>query len=259
MLYERALAESKQLDAQIQHIQTLLEELPPGDFFCTRQGKYSNWYYNNGKETKYLPKKERFLAEQLAKKKHLASLLKDLKHERMALDYYLRHHITHTETAVSLLTKNSAYQELLAPSFIPQSQKLAEWMYFPYESNAPHPEQLIHNTLSSVKVRSKSEAMIATLLQQNNIPFRYECPLELGNTILHPDFTIRHPLTGDFYYWEHFGMMDDPNYCKNYISKLQLYVSYQIIPSIQLITTYETKKHPLSIEIIQKNIEHYFL
>ncbi len=259
MLYERALAESKQLDAKIQNIQSLLTELPHGEFFCTHQGKYSKWYYNNGAETKYLSKKERPLAEQLAKKKYLSYLLEDMKHEKMALDFYLRHHVTGKKSADSLLAEDSVYQELLSPFFQPKSQELTDWMNAPYASNAPYPEQLLHSTLTSVKVRSKSEAMIASFLQQNNIPFRYECPLALGNTILHPDFTIRHPLTGDFYYWEHFGMMDDPNYCKNCISKLQLYVSHQIIPSIQLITTYETKEHPLFIGVIQENIKHYFL
>lgn len=165
----------------------------------------------------------------------------------------------HRKSPDSLLTEDSAYKELLAPFFKPASQELADWMNAPYTSSAPHPEQLIHATLTSVKVRSKSESMIATLLQQNNIPFRYECPLMLGNAIFHPDFTIRHPQTGSSYYWEHFGMMDDPNYVKNSISKLQLYVSHQIIPSIQLITTYETTKHPLTLDVIQRAIEHYFL
>lgn len=42
-------------------------------------------------------------------------------------------------------------------------------------------------------------------------------------------------------------------------SKLQLYISHEIIPSIQLITTYETMEHPLSTEVIYKIVEHYFL
>lgn len=29
---------------------------------------------------------------------------------------------------------------------------------------------------------------------------------------IHPDFTVRHPITGKRIYWEHFGMMDDQEY-----------------------------------------------
>lgn len=54
-------------------------------------------------------------------------------------------------------------------------------------------------------------------------------------------------------------MIDNPSYCQNMISKLQLYTSHGIYPSIQLITTYETKNHPLNPEIVQKLIDFYFL
>ena len=54
-------------------------------------------------------------------------------------------------------------------------------------------------------------------------------------------------------------MMDNPNYSKKVVSKLQLYISNGIIPSIQLITTYETKENPLSSEVVEKIVEHYFL
>lgn len=90
------------------------------------------------------------------------------------------------------------------------------------------------------------------------IPHRYECELCLGNTIIYPDFTLRHPRTGDTYYWEHFGLMDNPAYCRTMANKLELYTKNGIIPSINLITTYETDNHPLSPETINRTIETYF-
>lgn len=56
-----------------------------------------------------------------------------------------------------------------------------------------------------------------------------------------------------------FGLMDDPLYCKNAASKLQLYTSHGLIPSIQLITTYETREHPLSPKLVEEIVRHYFL
>ena len=96
-------------------------------------------------------------------------------------------------------------------------------------------------------------------LYTRKIPYRYECILHLGDSILYPDFTIMHPRTYKLYYWEHFGLMDNADYMQTAFSKLQLYGSHGIIPSIQLITTYETKDHPLSSEDIEKIIEYYFL
>jgi len=53
--------------------------------------------------------------------------------------------------------------------------------------------------------------------------------------------------------------MDDTSYCSNAFHKLQTYADHGIIPTIQLITTYETQANPLSTDVIQKIIEHYFL
>jgi len=128
-----------------------------------------------------------------------------------------------------------------------------------FATNPLYPEQLVHKTISGNQVRSKSEALIDMSLYIHRIPFRYECALLLDELTIYPDFTIRHPKTGEYYYWEHFGLMDDESYCKNACSKLHLYSSHGIIPSIHLITTYETKDNPLTTEIIEKTIMHYFL
>ena len=122
-----------------------------------------------------------------------------------------------------------------------------------------YPEHLKHKASSGNMVRSKSEVLIDHILTTNKIPFRYECALELDGTILYPDFTILHPRTNKIYYWEHFGMMDKEFYNKNVGSKLQTYISHGIIPSIDLITTYETDIHPLDISGLEMIVQEYFL
>ena len=96
-------------------------------------------------------------------------------------------------------------------TYLPKKE-LLKWMNSPYEHNTKYPEQLTLKTISGHTVRSKSEALIDMALHVNKIPFRYECALPLSDIVLYPDFTIRHPQTGNFYYWEHFGLMDDLNY-----------------------------------------------
>lgn len=132
-------------------------------------------------------------------------------------------------------------------------------LHFQPNQNKTYPQQLIHKTSTGEYVRSKSEAFILTYLHMNHIPFRYECELQLGTAFFYPDFTIRHPKTGEMYYWEHFGMMDNREYAKKNYAKLETYQAYGIIPSINLITTFETQDHPLSLEVIEKLIKHYFL
>lgn len=251
------LSEYKKIENKIKNLKEQINALPSGNLICARNGKHYKWYKSNQHVNTYIPKKNRTLAEQLALKKYLCLLLDDLSHEKRAIQFYLNHH-SDTSKA-ELLLDNPEFKALLAPHFTPRSQELSDWMNSSYEHNPRHPEHLLHKSSSGNLVRSKSESIIDMLLYLNQIPFRYECALQLGETTIFPDFTIRHPKTGVVYYWEHFGLMDNPAYSQNVYSKLQLYTSHGIIPSIQLITTYETKERPISSDTITKIITHYFL
>ena len=54
-------------------------------------------------------------------------------------------------------------------------------------------------------------------------------------------------------------MMDSTAYSQNAFNKLQIYAFYGILPTINLITTYETKEHPLNAQTVQQLVTHYFL
>ncbi len=257
-LYKRILKEKQKLKTQIEQLQSELQTYPDGKLICCHHRNQCKWYQSDGHNRTYISKKNRTLAEQLAVKKYLSCMISDLSKEKRALDFYLNHHSNAPQTS-QLLYDIPGFKELLSPFFKPTSESLAEWMNYPYERNLLHPEHLIHKTISGHVVRSKSEAMICHFLYTNRIPFRYECALSLDSITMYPDFTIRHPETGETYYWEHFGLMDDASYCQNMASKLHRYSIHGIIPSIHLITTYETLEHPLTIETIQLTIEQYFL
>lgn len=253
------LFESQQLEIQIAHLQKLLQDFPPGKIFITHDRNRYKWFHSDNGKCTYIPKSNQALAEHLSHKKYLSHLLDESIHEKMAIDLYLRHHSTEVPKSEKLITEAPAYQELLSPFFQPESLELQDWINSVYPHNPNFPEQLNNKAFSGTMVRSKSEAMIDMILYMNKIPFRYECALELGETTIFPDFTIRHPQTGRFFYWEHFGLMDHSDYCEKAIQKLRLYTSHGIIPSIDLITTYETKKNPLSLDVIENIVHHLFL
>lgn len=154
---------------------------------------------------------------------------------------------------------NPEFCNLLFDHFKPIRQDLLEWTQEPYEQNELYSEKLIHKVCAGLKVRSKAEAMIATSLHKHKIPFRYECKLQLGEQIFYPDFTIRHPDTGEYYYWEHLGLISDLSYCQKAFSKIQTYILHDISPAHNLILTFEDKDHPLDAELIEKIIARYFL
>lgn len=106
-------------------------------------------------------------------------------------------------------------------------------------------------------MRSKSEVIIADTLFRHNIPYRYEFPITLkrsnsddirrdfGSSItLYPDFLCLNTRTRTEFYWEHFGLMDDPAYSNNAAGKLRLYTENGILAGRNLIITMETQTEP---------------
>ncbi len=250
--------ERQRLEEQIKSIDLEISRLPRKHIICAKNGAHYKWYESDGKTCSYIPKKKREYAEKLAKKKYLTLLRNDLIQERNAIDFYLRHHVKIGGKAEELLAENAEYANLLSMYFRPISQELLEWKNSPYQHNELYQEKLIHKTSAGIYVRSKSEALITMFLNMKKIPFHYEELLMLGDTPYYPDFTIRHPRTGQIYYWEHFGMMDVPEYMKSTFSKMQTYTNHGIIPGVNLITTFETKEHPLEFEMVARIVEYYF-
>lgn len=91
-------------------------------------------------------------------------------------------------------------------------------------------------TLAEYFMRSKSEAIIANLLVDRDIPFQYEEPLYAPDgTMFLPDFTVK--FRGETYYWEHVGRIHDRSYMEHWAAKEAWYKKN--FPG-KLIVTYES-------------------
>ena len=148
-----------------------------------------------------------------------------------------------------------------------QQWKGVSWIGRPFAPDTP-----VHRTANGERVRSKSEIIIADTLLRHGIPYRYEFPLTLhcsaddndfssldGTVTLHPDFLCLNTRTRTEFFWEHFGLMDDPDYSKNAAGKLRLYIENGILPGRNLIITMETQREPLSTRSLEKLIEGFLI
>jgi ATP-dependent exoDNAse (exonuclease V) alpha subunit len=85
---------------------------------------------------------------------------------------------------------------------------------------------LIHRTERGELVRSKSELVIADKLHARRVNYAYEQPLVLpSGAKRYPDFTIDDAASGNTYYWEHLGMLEDPGYRQRWDRKRVEYES----------------------------------
>ena len=252
------LKEKSRLEAKIAEIDEQIRKLPLGKFVCCHAKNCTKWYCSDGHKKKYIKKEERDLAGKLLYKKYLTFLLEELTHEKQAVESYLDQHKEEIPKSSQLMAESPEFQKLLKPFQNSIRKELEEWMNVPYEKNPFRPQDLKVKTPSGEYVRSKSEAFIYSCLMKYNIPFRYEFRLIVGDKVIYPDFTIRHPKTGEYFYFEHCGRMDKPKYAYDSFDRLGIYYKIGVIPGINLITTYENEANPLSMELVEKIIQYYF-
>jgi len=114
-------------------------------------------------------------------------------------------------------------------------------------------EGKVHKTLARIMVRSKSEVIIANLLHERGIPFKYEVPLYAPDgTFYIPDFTIT--WKGEEWYWEHLGMLDKEEYRNHWKVKREWYNKHGF--SERLIVTDE--KEGIDSQKFEQIIQKYF-
>ena len=104
-------------------------------------------------------------------------------------------------------------------------------------------------------VRSMTEFNIANTLYRFKVPYIYEYSFRCKDgTVLHPDFYVFNKATCMEYLWEHFGMMDKPDYVRNNMMyKIRQYAENGIILGKNLIATFSDGTRELTIQEIKSN------
>lgn len=127
-------------------------------------------------------------------------------------------------------------------------------------NNKYYEENLIHRTASGLMVRSKSEVIIANMLDSNGIKYLYEEKLPLGDTYKLPDFTIKDAAAGTLIIWEHCGMMTNPEYKERWEAKKRVYEANGYSEKNgNLIVTEDDEFGGVDSQVIQSKIDEYLL
>ncbi len=87
--------------------------------------------------------------------------------------------------------------------------------------------------------RSKSEMIIAQILDALGLEYKYEPIVMLNGMERHPDFAVYCPETGRYFFIEHLGRMADPKYRMDNVAKMELYENVGIRDGIDIVYTTE--------------------
>ncbi len=260
MAYDNYLKLRKEeICAQLAEIEKRLENAPKGRLTLTTRGKQRYYYieYNDGDKLckKYISKSKVRLIKALAYKRYNIYLKKELENELESIEAYFNVRKKFTRPVDKMLEEYEGLKKTIFSKENIYSDYVKEWLNEPFEPNPKKREHLVVPTNTDVKVRSKSEAMIYNKLLESGLPFVYEKAVKIGGEIRYPDFTIFDPNTGKVYYYEHFGMLDKPEYISDFTYKMKLYANNGILLNHNLIVTYETKNIPFDIKQVDEIIK----
>lgn len=210
-------------------------------------------------QREYLGKDKEHIARALAQKTYDRKVLR-LMNRRIAQLSKITRDFDDDEVDRLFTDLDDIRKGLIEPVEVPYEQMLDNWTKQKYIGKGYQEDTNLIPTNKGELVRSKSEKILADRFLELGIPYKYECPLVLNEGItLYPDFTFLSPHTRQEVYWEHFGMMDNPEYARRAWKKMGVYQYHGLFIGERLIITYETSKDPLDFALANVLIEKYLL
>ena len=255
--------EMKQLQGIIKEANKRLQNVPKGRLRVSNKKTHMEYYYIDGggegkKNGRYLGKKEKGLAKQIAQRDYDNVLVKSLTEQRNAIECFLKKYKRNSLDAVYENT-NSYRRELLDKVYVSDEEYIRQWLRVQYEGKELFDDMPFFMTERGERVRSKSEKIIADKLYMMGIPYRYEYPLVLNDDIIvYPDFTILRMPGREEVYLEHLGMMDNMDYVNTTLYKINTYENNGIYLGVNLFFTYETSKRPLNTKVLKEMFKSLF-
>ena len=259
----------KQLQEEKARLETILKtteerlvNMPEGKL---RIGKCQGTvqYYHRRKDTSntgsYISKNEMELVKALAQKQYDERIVKLARKRLQQINRILRDY-EDDEILRLYAREHPERRKLIRPVEQCFEKKLEQWISEPYKEKPFREDSTVILTNKGLRVRSKTEKIMADYFDSMGICYKYECPLYLDNFgYIYPDFTFLSPKTMEEIYWEHEGMMDKTEYAQAAVKKIDLYEQNNIFPGERLILTFETSVTSINSKLLKMMTEKYLL
>ena len=205
----------------------------------------------------YIPVSQQALVKKLAQKDYWERVGKAAQKQLQLLRKFSKQFFPDAVDAV-YQKMHVARRMFVAPVRLPDDEFAARWLSETFSGKPFDDDSQELLTSSGIRVRSKSEVIIAETLDRLKIPFKYECPMKvMGFGKVYPDFTCLNVRARKIFVWEHFGMMDDPDYVNEACAKINFYAKHGMLPGDKLIVSFETGHSVLDPEAVEMLIKKY--
>ena len=249
------------LDRLITRLKKDIAKAPEGMLRISPRKTYTQYYWRKNPSDRngiYIHKDNMKLAVDLAQRDYNKKLLNIIEEEQHLANEYCRL-LKEKPLEAAYDSLNRYKQELVTSLEDEKAKRIALWNAEQYEKMAIDATTEFYSN-NGTRVRSKSELIIANMLEQYDVPYKYEKPIILkGIGTVHPDFTCLNTRTHKEIVWEHFGMMDNEAYASKNIIKLNTYNQNGYYIGKNMIASFETSLNPLSSRFVKAMIEEYLI
>ena len=210
----------------------------------------------------YLSQEFEDLPQQLAQKSYEERMLKSVEEELKAWRA-LRRLLPRLKYEDVYDALSEERRLLVTPIHMTEADLRREWEAVKYEPGYYKQDAPIFITDRGERVRSKSEMLIANLLNRLNIPYRYEYPVAINykgkERIFRPDFLILDAPNRREIFFEHFGMMDEPEYAKQAFQKMKIYEENGLYEGSGMYYSFESLHSPLDTQFFERRLERILM
>lgn len=245
-------------------INKLLLTYPEGRLGIRKERGIVRYYHILGSKSSaieeiYISKNNIQLAKTLAQKDYYIKTLKYIDRRLNNIDKIKK--LSELNDIMQVYNNLSPVRkQLVIPIESTWEDRVNKWFQIPYEKMPIKYNTPEIYTKNGELVKSKTEKIMADFFFDNAIKYKYEKPLYLDNFgTVYPDFTFLSPYNFNEIYWEHFGMIDNPEYAQKMVRKINAYQKNGYIIGKNLIITFEASNEVLNLDIVKNLVNEYLI
>ena len=260
-LMPQCLHRKKELEELIARKEGSTVDVPAGTLRISQNRRTYQFYLRSNPgdtEGKYIRRDNIELARRIAQRDYDIQIKKLAEKELILLDRYID--FLREKDIDEIYDKlHPARQAMINPIRVPDEEFINHWRNESYSPLEAYEMPNSYCSYNGIYVRSKSELLIANMLEHYKIPYRDEYPIMVNGHSYRPDFMCLNVKKRKEYLWEHFGKMGDPDYANKTVSKINEYEQNGYTSGVNFIMTFESYEHPLESNIVAKEILTYLL
>ena len=227
-----------------------------GSIYAVSHRKGYQYYLKDDMGLHYLKAAERKRAKGIVQREYDTKVLRTASAEHKIIEKLLK--VYESSLVEEVFEEMPAGKQVLVnPIRLSDEEYIRQWRGITYEPLGFREDSPEYYSARGERMRSKSEVIIADMLDRLQIIYLYEKPLYLERIgMVRPDFTMLRLDDRREIYLEHLGMLDDQDYRTGAIRKVREYENSGFFLGDRLIITEESECCSLDIRLIERKIRH---